>query len=93
MTNSLTPNLVVFFIVAVVICLFLVLCGFPPVTDFLTRMDKPWLVDTVASLSVITHFEWFTKGVLDSRDVIFFLSIIGFSLFTTGVILRSHRAG
>jgi ABC-2 type transport system permease protein len=88
-----TRNQVVSFIVALVICLFLVLCGFPPVTNLLTRMDKPWLVDTVASLSVITHFEWFTKGVLDSRDIIFFLSIIGFSLFTTGVIIRSHRAG
>ena len=93
MTSAMTRNQVVSFIVAVVICLFLVLCGFPPVTNLLTRMDKPWLVDTVASLSVITHFEWFTKGVLDSRDIIFFLSIIGFSLFTTGVILRSHRAG
>jgi len=93
MTSAMTRNQVVSFIVAVVICLFLVLCGFPPVTNLLTRMDKPWLVDTVASLSVITHFEWFTKGVLDSRDIIFFLSIIGFSLFTTGVIIRSHRAG
>lgn len=93
MTSAMTRNQVVSFIVAVVICLFLVLCGFPPVTNLLTRMDKPWLVDTVASLSVITHFDWFTKGVLDSRDVIFFLSIIVFSLFTTGVIIRSHRAG
>jgi ABC-2 type transport system permease protein len=93
MTSAMTRNQVVSFIVALVICLFLVLCGFPPVTNLLTRLDKPWLVDTVASLSVITHFEWFTKGVLDSRDVIFFLSIIGFSLFTTGVIIRSHRAG
>ncbi len=93
MTSAMTRNQVVSFIVALVICLFLVLCGFPPVTNFLARMDKPWLVDTVASLSVITHFEWFTKGVLDSRDIIFFLSIIGFSLFTTGVIIRSHRAG
>jgi ABC-2 type transport system permease protein len=93
MTSAMTRNQVVSFIVAVVICLFLVLCGFPPVTNLLTRMDKPWLVDTVASLSVITHFEWFTKGLLDSRDIIFFLSIIGFSLFTTGVIIRSHRAG
>ena len=93
MTSAMTRNQVVSFIVSVVICLFLVLCGFPPVTNLLTRMDKPWLVDTVASLSVITHFEWFTKGVLDSRDIIFFLSIIGFSLFTTGVIIRSHRAG
>jgi len=93
MTSAMTRNQVVSFIVALVICLFLVLCGFPPVTNLLTRLDKPWLVDTVASLSVITHFEWFTKGVLDSRDIIFFLSIIGFSLFTTGVIIRSHRAG
>jgi ABC-2 type transport system permease protein len=93
MTSAMTRNQVVSFIVSVVICLFLVLCGFPPVTNLLTRMDNPWLVNTVASLSVITHFEWFTKGVLDSRDVIFFLSIIGFSLFTTGVIIRSHRAG
>jgi ABC-2 type transport system permease protein len=93
MTSAMTRNQVVSFIVALVICLFLVLCGFPPVTNLLTRLDKPWLVDTVASLSVITQFERFTKGVLDSRDVIFFLSIIGFSLFTTGVIIRSHRAG
>jgi len=28
---------------------------------------------------------------LDSRDVIFFLSVIAFSLFTTSVILRTHR--
>jgi ABC-2 type transport system permease protein len=93
MTSAMTRNQVVSFILALVICLFLVLCGFPPVTNLLTRMDKPWIVDTVASMSVITHFEWFTKGVLDSRDVIFFLCIIGFSLFTTGVIIRSHRAG
>jgi ABC-2 type transport system permease protein len=93
MTSAMTRNQVVSFILSVVACLFLVLCGFPPVTSLLTRMDWPWLVNTVAAFSVITHFEYFTKGVLDSRDVIFFLSVIGFSLFATGVIIRSHRAG
>ena len=93
MTSALTRNQVVSFIISVVICLFLVLCGFPPVTNLLTRMDRPWVVDLVSSFSVMTHFESFTKGVVDSRDVIFFLSIIGFSLFTNGVIIRSHRAG
>ena len=93
MTSALTRNQVVSFILSVVICLFLVLCGYPPVTNLLTRMDKPWLVDLVSGFSVMTHFDYFTKGVLDSRDVIFFLSVIGFALFTTGVILRSHRAG
>jgi ABC-2 type transport system permease protein len=93
MTSAMTRNQVVSFILSVVICLFLVLCGFPPVTNLFTRWDMPWLVNIIAAFSVITHFEYFTKGVLDSRDVIFFLSVIGFSLFTTGVIIRSHRAG
>jgi ABC-2 type transport system permease protein len=41
----------------------------------------------------MTHFEGFQRGVLDSRDIIFFLSMIGFALFTTSVIIRSHRSG
>jgi ABC-2 type transport system permease protein len=93
MTSAMTRNQVVSFIISVVICLFLVLCGFPPVTNLLTRMDKPWLVDLVSSFSVMTHFEPFTKGMVDSRDVIFFLLVIGFALFTNGVIIRGHRAG
>jgi ABC-2 type transport system permease protein len=93
MTSAITRNQVVSFILAFVICLVLVLCGFPPVTQFLSRMDKAWLVNTVAAFSVLTHFEYFTKGVVDSRDVVFFLCVITFSLFTTGVIIRSHRAG
>jgi ABC-2 type transport system permease protein len=93
MTSALTRNQVVSFILAVVICLFLVLVGYPPVTDLLVQWANPWLVQAISSFSVITHFESIRKGVLDSRDIIFFLSVIGFSLFTTSVILRSHRAG
>jgi len=93
MTSSMTRNQVVSFILSVVICLMLVLCGVMPVTNFLARTDWPWLVNTVAAFSVLTHFDYFTKGVVNSRDVIFFLSVIGFALFSTGVIIRSHRAG
>jgi ABC-2 type transport system permease protein len=93
MTSALTRNQVVSFILAGVICLFLILAGFPPVTNLLSQWASPWLVQGVASFSVITHFESFQKGLFDSRDLIFFLSLCGFSLFTTGVILRGHRAG
>jgi ABC-2 type transport system permease protein len=75
-----------------VVCLFLILAGFPPVVRFFEGWASPTIVDFVTSFSVITHFEGFQKGVLDSRDVIFFLSVIGFSLFSTSVILRGHRA-
>jgi ABC-2 type transport system permease protein len=93
MTSAMTRNQVVSFIIAVVVCLFLILAGFPPVTEILAGLTRPWLVQGVAALSVITHFEGFQKGLLDSRDVLFFLSVMGFCLFTTGVILRGHRAG
>src|SRR6266478_2677360 len=92
-TSAMTRTQVVSFIISVVLCLFLILAGFPPVINLIESWAKPWLVDVITSFSVITHFEGFQKGVLDSRDVIFFLSIIGFSLFSTSVILRGHRAG
>jgi len=92
-TSAMTRTQVVSFIISVVICLFLILAGFQPVIDLLESWAKPWIVDMVTSFSVITHFEGFQKGIVDSRDLIFFFSMIGFSLFCTSVILRGHRAG
>lgn len=93
MTSAMTRNQVVSFILSLVICLFLILAGWPPVTSMLTQWASPWLVETVAAFSVMTHFDSLQKGVIDSRDVLFFLSLIGFCLFTTSVIIRAHRAG
>jgi ABC-2 type transport system permease protein len=59
----------------------------------LEQFGSARLADFVTAFSVMTHFEGFQRGVLDSRDVLFFLSVIVFSLFTTSVILRTHRAG
>ena len=55
--------------------------------------NDPALVDAVASFSVMTHFDGLQKGIIDSRDVLFYFSVIGFCLFTTGAIIRTHRAG
>ena len=93
MTSAMTRNQVVAFILSVVICLFLIIAGFNPVTDLLVRWASPAFVDTVAAFSVITHFDGFQRGVIDTRDLVFFLSLIGFALFATGVIIRGHRAG
>jgi len=93
MTSAMTRNQVVAFILSVVLCLFLILAGFNPVTDLLVRWASPAVVDTVAAFSVITHFDGFQRGVIDTRNLFFFLSVIGFALFATGVIIRGHRSG
>jgi ABC-2 type transport system permease protein len=93
MTSAMTRNQVISFILSVMICLFLILAGYTPVTDLLTRFADPVVVQVVAAFSVMTHFEGFQRGVLDTRDVIYFASVMGFALFTTGVIIRNQRAG
>ena len=90
LTSAMTRNQVVAFILSVVACLFLILAGFSPVTDLLARWASAGFVDAVAAFSVVTHFDGFQKGVIDSRDLLFFLSVIGFSLFATSVVLRNR---
>jgi ABC-2 type transport system permease protein len=94
MTSALTRNQVISFILSVVICFFLILCGWEPVTRPLANADwmPDWLVRTVAAFSVMTHFMSMQRGVIDSRDLVYFLAAIGFPLFCTGVILRGLRA-
>ena len=91
MTSALTRNQVISFILSVVICFFLILCGWEPVTNLLVRWAPDWFVNTVAAFSVMPHFAGFQRGVVDLRDIVFFGSVMVFSLFSTSVILRSLR--
>jgi ABC-2 type transport system permease protein len=92
MTSAMTRNQVISFILSVVICLFLVLAGWPPVTDILTGWAPVYLVDVVAGFSFMPHFASMKRGVLDLRDLIYFVSVIFFMLFANGVILQNRRA-
>lgn len=91
MTSAMSRNQVVSFVLSVVICLFLLLAGWPPVTGMLVNWAPAWLVDGVAAFSVMPWFDNLQKGVVDSRGLLYFLSLILFALFTTGVILRGRR--
>ena len=92
-TSALTRSQVVSFIVSVVICFGLILAGFEPAVEFMRSVAgfSDRLVDVVASFSVMTHFMNFQKGVLVIGDLVFFFSVILFSLFSTAVILRNLR--
>ena len=46
------------------------------------------VADALANFSFITHFDAFTKGIIDPKDVIFFLSLMGFTLFLNVVVLE-----
>ena len=52
--------------------------------------NRPW-AHVLAYLSVITHFESFAKGVLDSKDALYYVSMIFLGLFLTSRSLESLR--
>lgn len=91
LTSALTRNQVIAFIISVVICLLMVLGGIEPIIAFFNDIS-PWLADLVSSFSFMTHFEDFQRGMVDLRHLIFFLSVIGFALFSTSVVLKSIRS-
>jgi len=92
LTSALTRNQVISFILSVVICFFLILCGWEPVTRLVVNV-APRLVHFIAAFSVMPHFIGFQRGVIDTRDLLFFVSVIVFSLFCNGVVIRNLRAG
>ena len=92
LTSALTRNQVISFVLSVVLCLFLVLAGWPPVTDVLVRWAPDWFVNAVASFSVMPHYDSIQRGVLDLRDFAYFASVIVFMLFATHLILENRKS-
>ena len=50
------------------------------------------LLEAIASLSLLTHFESIAKGVIDVRDLLYFAMLIGFFLYATAVTLDLRKA-
>jgi ABC-2 type transport system permease protein len=91
LASAMTRNQVISFVVSLLGCLFLLLAGWPPVTEMLVRWAPNWLVDAVAAFSVMPHFESIQRGVLDLRDVGYYLSVIVVMLFATHLALESRK--
>ncbi len=89
--SALTNNQVVAFILAAAICFVLTMSGLDLVLDWVRRVASSGVVDFVANLSFLEHFGAITKGVVNLRDLVFFVSTIVFWLFATVVAVDARR--
>ena len=90
--SAVTRNQVVAFILTVVACFLLLLAGFPLVLEAAGALLPQFLVDAVASLSFLTHFQSISKGVIDLRDLVYFALMIGFWLYASAVVIDLKKA-
>jgi ABC-2 type transport system permease protein len=57
----------------------------------LTQFVPPSLQALTSFLSIDSHFENISRGVIDSRDVIYYLSVVGVCLLVATLSLESRR--
>ena len=90
--SAATKNQVIAFVVAVVICFLFTVSGAPIVLDFFAAWAPQPLLDAIASFSFLTHFNSIQNGVIDLRDLIYFVSLILLWLFANLLIVDLKKA-
>src|SRR6202158_4460119 len=83
--STLTRNQIIARAVTFAVCLLLW------ILEWVTGFDTAAWARVMAYMSVITHFESFAKGLLDSKDVIFYRTLLFLGLFLTARSMESLR--
>jgi ABC-2 type transport system permease protein len=90
--SALTRNQVIAFVVTAAVCLGFVLSGYPLVLEFVGAFAPEFVVEAVASFSFLSHFTEVSKGVIDVRDLVFFLSLMAYWLFANAGVVELKKA-
>ena len=90
--SAVTQNQVIAFVISVLVCFLFIVSGFPIVLDFFSGWAPAFVVNAIASLSFLTHFDAIIQGVIDLKDIIYFASLIGFWLFANAVLVEIKKS-
>ena len=90
--SAMTKNQVIAFILAATLCFLFTMSGFELVQNTLQGWLPGFVGQSVSAMSVLSHFERITRGVLEVPTLIFFLSMIAFFLFATVIADEEKKA-
>jgi ABC-2 type transport system permease protein len=90
--SALTKNQVIAFVVAAVTCFLLVMSGMELVLNTFRAWAPAVLVSAIQSLSVLSYFDDFSKGIISLPAILFYLSLIIFALFANRIIIDQTKA-
>jgi ABC-2 type transport system permease protein len=85
LSSSLTSNQIVSAVLAFVISLFFWLIG------SFGEVGAGEYAELLSGISIISHYQDFMKGVVDTGSVVYYLTYIGFGLFLTQRVIDSGR--
>ncbi len=85
-SSALTNNQIVAFLLSLFIGLFFIV-----IFDVLSGSSAGWFAQFFSYLSISTHYESMARGVIDTRDIIYFLSLAGLSIFLATMVLSKRK--
>lgn len=86
-TSSLSNNQIVAFLIGVLLC-FVIYFGFQGIAKMVPNTTISQIID---SFGIQNHYKSISRGVVDSRDVIYFISITFFFLYLTVFNLKTLK--
>ena len=89
--SSLTKNQVIAFIVSVTVCFLFTVSGLPIVLDFFSNWAGEAITDVVASFSFLANYSDISRGIIDFRTLVYFLSLIFLFLYLNVITLDNSR--
>ena len=89
--SAITKNQVIAFVIGTTVCFLFTMTGVDLVLNFFKLWAPDFLVNTISSMSFLTHFESITKGVIEIRDFLFYLSVIVFWLFLNVIVVEFKK--
>lgn len=90
--SALSKNQVISFILSVSACAILVYAGMPTTLNYLSTILPAGVVATVESFSIQDHFDSILKGVLEFRDLSYFVLLIVGWIWASSMILNERKA-
>jgi ABC-2 type transport system permease protein len=90
--SAATKNQVIAFVVTAALGFVLTVAGTPVILGLMQGWAPEWLIGAVAQASLIDHFEAITRGVVDLRDVVYFLSMILAFLCANAILVDLEKA-
>ncbi len=90
--SAMTKNQVIAFVVTAAIAFVFTVAGSPVVLGLVQGWAPQWLIGGIAGASFLDHFSAITRGVLDVRDVAYFVSIMIAFLFANAILVDLEKA-
>lgn len=89
--SSLTRDQIVALLLSLVSLLLLYAFGFPAVAEWIAGFLPSWGVDLLGGISPYKYFESISRGVFDTRDLVYYLCFCGFFLYGNALVLHYRR--